>query len=67
MNYDAHSLMEYERTGRLPLGATLADIDSIANDLRNMAGQRYIQQIAPRLYRAVTPVSPRTAAFNLAR
>ncbi|MGH9821692.1 MAG: hypothetical protein ACREDR_00315 [Blastocatellia bacterium] len=67
VNYDAHSLMEYERTGRLPLGATLADSDSIANDLRTMARQRYIQQIAPRVYRAITPVSPHTAAFNLAR
>lgn len=67
VNYDAHSLMEYERTGRLPLGPTLADIDSIANDLRNMALRRYIQQIAPRVYRAVTPVSPNTAAFNWAR
>src|SRR5438105_2967485 len=53
VNYDAHSLMEYTRTGRPSLGPTLADINSIANDLRTMALQRYIQQIAPGIYRAV--------------
>ncbi len=63
MNHDAHSLMEYARTGRPSLGPTLADIDSISNDLRNMALQRYIQQIAPGVYRAVAPVSPNAAAF----
>ena len=60
-------LQEYARTGRLPLGPTLADIDTIANDLRNMARQRHIQQIAPGIYRAVAPISPNAAAFSLPR
>jgi len=63
MNHDAPSLMEYARTGRPPLGPTLADSDSFSNDLRNMARQRYIQQITPGVYRAVAPVSPNAAAF----
>lgn len=63
MKHDAHSLMEYARTRRPPLGPTLADIDSIANALRTMALQRYIQQIAPRVYRAIAPIPPNAAAF----
>jgi len=67
VNYDAHSLMEYARTGRPSLGPTLADINSIANDLRTMALQRYIQQIAPGIYRAVAPVSPNASVLDRAR
>src|SRR5207245_222577 len=31
LNHDARSLMEWARTGRPPLGPTLADIDASAN------------------------------------
>jgi hypothetical protein len=62
MNFDARSMMRWERTGRPLLGPTPADVDRIRHHLNTMVRQRYVLHISPGLYTVVHP-SPRPSAL----
>lgn len=63
INVDAHSMMEFVRTGRPPIGATRAAITRIANDLHHMVRLRYIVSPQPGLFSAIHP-QPREDIFG---
>ena len=62
MNVDSHSIQQWVLHGQPPFGPMSANVSRIANDLRNMAQQRYIVQVSPGIFRAVTPTPPHASA-----
>lgn len=63
--YDPCSLLEYARTSVYPVGPTQADEIRISDELRRMAQQRLILQLAPSWYGAVLPAPPSGPAYAI--